>query len=202
MGPDKRNWNTWSLVRPEKGKGRSGRLGFMWGVICVDKDIHFRVRDSLDNSFSQPTNYTHCKMKLGRTWRDLSLAKSIIPCLLIGQFSQYTSQSNLWLWDSGDGFNNQVTGCGETQGWQRCQVDVSYWLIISSGPLIGQSTLHISIPSGFHKKCPSKDSKLNLDIRPVTNVGLAWLQPRPMAVERQWEKCHPIWHRPYLVRGL
>ena len=55
----------------------------------MDKDIHFRSQVSLDNSFSQPTNYTHCKLRLGGEQPALSLANNTIHCLLIGQFSQY-----------------------------------------------------------------------------------------------------------------
>ena len=54
----------------------------------MDKDIHFRSRVSLDNSFSQPTNYTHCKLRLGSAQAALLLANSTIHCLLIGQLRQ------------------------------------------------------------------------------------------------------------------
>ena len=61
----------------------------------MDKDIHFRSRVSLDNSFSQPTNYTHCKLRLGSAQTALLLANSTHICLLIGQFSQYADFENL-----------------------------------------------------------------------------------------------------------
>ena len=146
----------------------------MWGVICVDKDIHFRSQVSLDNSFSQPTNYTHCKLRPGREQSVLSLVKSTLHCLLIGQV-------NFWLWESRDGFNNQVTGCGETQGWLRCSFQ-TLWLVKYLWKASDWSvSSHISIPSGFHKKV----SIPRLDVSWYTTCDECWPGPGPSP--DQWQ---------------
>lgn len=138
----------------------------------MDKDIHFRSQVSLDNSFSQPTNYTHCKLRPGREPTVLSLGKSTIHCLLIGQLS-------LRLREPRDGFNNQVTGCGEAKGWLRCQYQGLLLVKFQWKASDWSVSSHISIPCHqvFIKKCPSQDW-MYLDIRPVTNVGLD-LAPAP-----------------------
>ena len=170
MGSDKSNWNTWSLVWPERGNERSGRLGFMWGVICVDKDIHFRSRVSLDNSFSQPTNYTHCKPRLGGEQPALSLANNTIHCPLIGQLSQHADFENL-----GTGSTTKPLGVARSRGGWGVKSPASYWPIIPWRLLTGQTLPIFLFYQVFIKKCPSQ----GLDVSWYTTCDECWPGPGP-----------------------